>query len=276
MTFRPIPMAIFLVVANSGCGADKGWSALSCPGSEPVNGGAIAVDSAQGALEVMFSLDVTGTGSGPIGAIGIRQNQGRIAIQGVDLPILSYESTKTGGFTVHQAIAVADRNWYSLWLYCRDNQLTQVWLEGTDGTILASHSASGQCAHADTQTTLTVAFPSSSVDTVHLRCGADVDGAGLTVHSGTGTLTFMTDVFTVMIVDAVDCSQCGGNGWFELHSLFWNPVRHDLGLGIIYLLGTQDDIVHRAGYGGQVAYWLSLPSLTYVSTYPIAVNWSLK
>jgi len=214
-------------------------------------------------------------GTGPIGTIDLRQDQGKIAIQGAELPAFAYQSTTSDGWTVHQAIAVAADGWHFLWLYCQGDRLTNVWIESTDGTLLADYPASGQCTETVAQTTIAVDVPASNVGTDHLRCGADVDGPTLTVHGGTGTFTFMTDVYTVLVIGAVDCSACGGNGRFELHSLFWNPARRDLGFGVIYLSGNRDEIAHRAGYSGQVAYWLSLPSLTYVEGTSVTIDWSL-
>jgi hypothetical protein len=49
--------------------------------------------------------------------------------------------------------------------------------------------------------------------------------------------------WSVVPFTTVDCSDCGGEGWYELHALFWDAPRQRTCFGIFYLMNRHPDLV---------------------------------
>jgi hypothetical protein len=52
----------------------------------------------------------------------------------------------------------------------------------------------------------------------------------------------------------IDCTTCATPGWFELHSLFYDPATSSLSFGIVYLWQNRPDLV-------EIAFFIRLPQL---------------
>jgi hypothetical protein len=63
---------------------------------------------------------------------------------------------------------------------------------------------------------------------------ATVAGPKLQIQHGLGSAVFGADTWSVTAFAFVDCSQCGGGGWYEVHSLLERPPS--VAFGIFYLL----------------------------------------
>jgi hypothetical protein len=270
LAFMALPAAVL-----GGCGDDSGWSSTACSPAAPVGGGMLERSAVQGTISNRFSLSAIGVGAGEVGRIALTDNQGQMAIRGTDLPAVAYQRTTAANYDVYQGMTIGSDRWYFWWLYCASGAMSAVWIESTRGELLTMRGALGQCNLIEAPTTTAVDFPASVVDTTYLRCGAEVDGPELSIHGGMGRYTFLGDSFTVLVIGTVDCSYCGGSGWYELHSLLWSPATGELGFAVIYLDGTPDEIRMRSGHGGAVDYWLSLPSLHYVEGNGASIDWTL-
>jgi hypothetical protein len=68
--------------------------------------------------------------------------------------------------------------------------------------------------------------------------------------------------------ESVDCSACGGAGWWELHSLLYDPDRQRACFGIFYMAPGATDRV-------DLTYSITLPDLSDPARFtPFDAEWS--
>ena len=102
-------------------------------------------------------------------------------------------------------------------------------------------------------TEVAVKLPAVDMAVPALLGGVTMDGPSIHYDGMTpGTIDLGT-LLVLLPFDQVDCSDCGGAGWYEVHSLLWDP-KGRLCFAIVYLFAPGDPML--------VTYSLTLPDLS--------------
>jgi hypothetical protein len=240
-----------------GVGGGGASGAASSAGSVGSGGGAgsIAVAATSGTLELPFSLDAVGAGTSTIGAVEISGAVGSIVIDGASLAAVAYERQPFDVYVLYQLLAVDEDRLFVVWLYCQGAELVHLYWEGTDGTALDQEMASGSCDGVEAASTAQVALPAVAMEYPATLQGYSIDGP--LVHldgQGAGSLDLGAGPMVVLPFEDVDCSDCPGGPWSEVHTLLWDPAGARLCFAIFYLFSPGDPVV--------LTYSLTLPDLS--------------
>lgn len=135
-------------------------------------------------------------------------------------------------------LAFTDGAWLPFDLYCSsDGRLTNFAGEMTDRDVAFLEPVEGTCTDQGPMLTMTVDIPAHTLRHLSLSCGFTVDGQGASLRgSEVGTLSLQGDPAQVYPFHSVDCREgCGSFGWYELHSVIWDPAKEIAGFAIFYL-----------------------------------------
>lgn len=204
----------------------------------PVMPATIEVDATDVMVTLPFGVTADGAGTGLIGAVDVAANTGTVAIQGTSLAVAFYEKQPWPeyGYTLYQGIAVGTSRWDVLWLYCTTSGLAYVWHEGMGGLAIDYVNASGTCSDTGASTSTTVALPALDLDTPAPVAGYSIDGAGISLTDGDSGLVYVGSTLLPFVpFSVVDCTACGGDGWYELHSVAWDELEARAIFVIFYL-----------------------------------------
>jgi hypothetical protein len=234
------------------CLAGAGSNGTQCV---PVS---LSVPATNGTLPLAFDATISGIGSVDVGAFQIATDVGTIDVEGTSIPAVAYDQIPFGSYTLYQTLAIDTDRWVIAWAYCNGGTLESVYVESTNGLAGASESATGTCtATTAAITDAAVQFPASDVPPFALVPGFTVQGADINYdgeHAGAMVLDGSTWDFYPFTT--VDCSTgCGTPGWYELHSLLWDPSTERACFGIYYLILNDADQV-------RLDYVICLPDLS--------------
>jgi len=234
-----------------------------------------------------LSLDVMGAGSwgkgnppgisSRIGRISLHGSEGTVEIDGRSLPSIVFERqspVKGSATNLYEVISVAPDRLYLMWIDCRTTTSEiQLWIESTAGEGLVQENGSGSCHDTPAPSNPRLRAPAISMDWPQPVRGFSVSGPGLDLPNGArGTVLYEGETQVVFPFNWVNCFYCGSPGWFELHSLLWNPSTSAVALGIFYLVVGGD---HVGGDHVILAYTLSMPVLTRGPVVSYRAMWSL-
>ncbi len=238
-----LAFSVWLTFAAAACGsgtngdgeASHGSSAglsggAASTGMATAGGGAglpaepIAVGATNAQLTRPFSVSAIGAGENLVGEVNIQDNVGTITIGGTKLAAVVYEQQPFEDYYLYQTLAVASDRLYVVWLYCLNDQLGGVYVEGTDGTPLSKESANGACAVSATETTSSVQLPALTMNYPTPLSGYTIEGADLELASGgPGVAHIHGTTYAVAAFEQVDCRLCDDfGGWYEVHALLWD------------------------------------------------------
>jgi hypothetical protein len=227
-------------------------------GETGTGGGAphIVIGATDAMLDVPFTVSAAGAGTKAIGQIALTNGVGTVEIDGQEVQAAVYEQQPFGMYTLYQTLAVSPGRIDVLWLYCNAGVLDFVYHEGTDGTGVIDEPATGTCTASSTASVEQVTFPAVDMAYPPLLTGYTVTGAEVSIPSGMpGSVTVGGTMLTVLAFNAVDCSTgCGTPGWYEIHSLIWDPKVAKVTFAIFYLFPS--------GMPVEVEYALTLPDLS--------------
>jgi hypothetical protein len=227
------------------------------PASQPIDPQAlIHVLPTTSHVTVPFTISITGSGSAGsrIGAFDLNKDTGIITIDAQSVPALVYY-TQPFGDTLYQTIAVTDNAWFILWFYCSGaNTIDTLYYESTDGDAVTDEDATGTCFENPDAWPATAAFPASTIDSIALVPGFTVQGKSISYDGAhPGTTMVGANRYAWYPFNFVDCSECGSDGWYELHSLLIPQDRKSAAFGIFYLQNAGDVDLY---------YGIDLPYLT--------------
>lgn len=190
-------------------------------------------------VSLPFGLSIDGTGTGIAGAVDVAASVGTIAIQGTSFAVAFYEKQPWPefGYTLYQGLVIGSSRWDVVWAYCNAGAgLAYIWHEGMTGAPLDYYNASGTCTDTGVATSTTVAFPAVSFATPAPVTGFTIDGAEVTLADGEPGLLHVDGAWRRFVVfGTVDCTACGGAGWYELHSVVWDHETDSAAFAIVYL-----------------------------------------
>jgi hypothetical protein len=230
----------------------------------------LALPATQGSWLANVDLNVTGRGSGELGAISLTHGVGTITFHGAPAKALYFVGsvvplgTDAGAADSALAdeydfeiIAEQEGRIIATWLTCYKGSLAYVYYESTDGLASTkSQSASGTCTVVAQPTTETPAWPAFSFPAPSVVSGFTITGTDLAFDGkGPGTIALNGTSWALHPFHAIDCTACASPGWWELHSILWNPDGAGACLGILYLQKNAPTSV-------ELAYLMCFPDLT--------------
>lgn len=193
-----------------------------------------------------FSPINAATTSAPAGVmVSIVASQGMVAYAGLGpFPVFIYD--REGGFpnadsVTYSGLGVDDGAWFPFWLYCTsDGRLTAIFGEMSDRDIDVSEFVEGTCTDQGVSAMKTVSLPAHTLSPIALTCGftasAPAPGTLDLISSSVGSTYLLGDLSSIYPFHTVDCRNgCGSPGWYEIHSIIWNPTQQVAAFGIFYL-----------------------------------------
>lgn len=203
-----------------------------------------------------FSVTASGTAGSPYGALSFSGDVGTIDVGGGPAAGFVYATVVEGAYTLYDGFAVSPSAWDAFYLYCNGGKVVDVYDEKISGHgMVYAAVTGGSCSVVNSQTVAHVGLPAFSIPTPAPVGGYTVSGTGIEVAGdGNGTLTIGSTALPLVVFDTVDCSACGGAGWYELHSIVWDAMQQHAVFVIVYLINGMTSSV-------ELAYARSLPDL---------------
>jgi hypothetical protein len=248
---------------SSGAGGDS-----SGPGGDS---GSTTIDVARshGAWQADQDVNLTGNGSGALGAISIAHGVGTITFQGTPVDAFYFTGSAVPLGTDAgpdsslaqerdlEIVAVAPDRIILAWITCYEGDLAYVYYETTDGVASSkSQPASGTCAVTGSPYAEAVSLPALSMPAPALVSGFTITGPQLSFDGASaGQSSFDGATWAMYPFHVIDCTACASPGWYELHSIFWSASQGAACAGILYLQESSPSQV-------ELAYLICLPSLT--------------
>lgn len=237
-----------LLLACSSPADDTTTDASQNDATEEVDAGVtIDVAASQGTWTVAEDVSFHGTGAGDLTAIAIDHGVGTIHFHGETTPAFFYTSTSTptgtgdggqfSGERDFEIVGVTPDRFVLAWITCASSQLAYIYYESTDGFASTKETpATGTCTTVTQSTDEVLSLPAVSIPPPAVVSGFTISGADV-AFDGTspGTANFAGGAWTAYPFNMIDCSTCASPGWFELHTLFWQPETKSVALGILYL-----------------------------------------
>jgi hypothetical protein len=236
--------------ADGGSAVDAGIDAVS---GMPAT---LVIGASAGTVTDAFGLTASGTAAAPYGEISFSNDVGMLDVGGGAAAGFVYATVAEAGYTLYDGFAVTPTAWDAFYLYCSNDALTDVYDEKIGGHGMAYAAVTGgTCSATSAQTVAHVALPAFSIPTPAPIGGYTVHGHAVDIAAdGTGTLQVGAQRLPLVVFDDVDCTACGGSGWFELHSIVWDAAAQRVVFVIVYLVnGTATSV--------ELAYARSLPDL---------------
>lgn len=245
--------------SNDGAASDGGANAIQFPASDAT-------------WTVGEDVSFNGNGKNDVGAIAVNHGVGTIEFQNESVPVFFFNATGVPAGTVdggdvdggefasdrdYEIIGVQSSRLIVAFITCTNTDLDFIYYETTDGITSSTElAATGTCAVLENSTAEAVSLPAVSMPEPGVLFDWSITGQNIS-FDGTkpGTATFVDTTFQLYPFHQIDCSACASPGWFELHSLFWDPVKQNACLGILYL-------EQNAPSNVELAYFVCLPSVT--------------
>lgn len=238
----------------TGIAATAGVDETGSTGEPP--SGLPAIGPTMGTIALDFRVAISGGSSLYVGAFEIVDGVGTIEIEDETLPVFVYERQPwpEQGYTLYQALAVADDGWTVLWFYCGEEGLESIYIESTDGIPLQTLAAEGTCDVQLSGVEVDVELPGTEFSVLYNGEPFSIAGPEIAVEAGQlGEVTIDGVQFVVAPFETVDCSMgCGMPGWYEVHVILWDPVGLRACFAILYF---ESEGVVRMTYG------MTLPDL---------------
>lgn len=211
--------------------------------------GAIAVPASTGSWTAPGDLTIEGRGSGALGAISLSHGVGTLTFDGAPAKAFYFVGsavplgTDAGVDSAlaqerdFEILAEQDGRLIAAWLTCYQGGLYYVYYETTDGLASKkSQTASGTCSYVETPVGETPAWPAFSFPPPSLVSGFTIAGAEIAYDGQSpGSIALNGDRWSLHPFHLIDCTACATPGWWELHSILWDPTKQRSCFGILYL-----------------------------------------
>lgn len=201
-------------------------------------------------LPTRANIEWTGVaGEGPITALHFTDSVGTITFDGQTVPAVIYQKIPFAPYTLAAIAATTPDGMLIAYAYCQSGGVTALYSETLSQSTTPQDSVAmaGTCTFTDTITNGQIDFTApTSLGYGPLEDFADVDGAKLAVHGGSGTMAIDGADYVLRVFTGVDCHGCGGAGWQELHV----TLTRDQALAFAILYLKADDPTHvQLAYG---------------------------
>lgn len=217
------------------------------------------------------AYSLSGSGNAHVGAFRLHESVGTIEMMGRTLPaVVVAESAFTDdAILLHQIYALADDGFFLLWTYCSAGAIDLVYiLDSRDGSG-RFEEATGTCDDVRRASATQVRLPGADLPWPRVHTGFEVTGRSLQLHGAMpGVVRYGGTVRAAFPFAVIDCTMCDvTGGWYELHSLLWDPASGSVILGIFYLdAGNRSEILFE--------YAIDLGTLARLAGATYAADWS--
>lgn len=220
------------------------------------------------------SVNVDGSGSSQVGSVSLTQDSGSARFLGANYRMVAYVAQPSwAGYDLFDALAVREDGGdiALLYLYCSpsgspNEGLSSIYYEAFETPMVDEH-ASGSCAFSLSDISVHATFPAiTAVPSAGKVTSFTLTGDATLDSSGIGSLRSrdgVTRTFTPFQI--VDCTDCPGGPWYEIHSIF-DSRPEDACFGIIYLYPNDRQRM-------SLSYSLCFPSMTSLDT-ELQGSWS--
>jgi hypothetical protein len=225
----------------------------SAPPDDSATPGVIAAPT-DGTLRVPFDASIVGTAAPLLDQASIVHDVGPITVFGEEQQSVVWTDQLWTGITLYFTLSIPDDGHAMnvTYFYCHGESLGYVYALGF-GEPLAGAYASGKCPRVDTAVDAEVHLPALRALPDAVATDIAIDGHGITLQDGAGTLEVEGTSFDFTPFATVDCSGCGTPGWYELHVVMTGAG--DACYGVVYLFPETPDVV-------QLSWTVCVPSLT--------------
>ncbi|HEY6910909.1 MAG TPA: hypothetical protein VI356_16140 [Myxococcales bacterium] len=221
--------------------------------------------------QVEGSANLQGSGSALVGAFRLQDSVGTIEIGGRPLPavVVAESFFTTEAILLHQIYALSDDAFFMVWTYCSGGAIDTAYLLDSRDGIGRFDSANGTCNDVRRTSATTVRFPGADLPWPRVHTGFEVKGKSVQLHAAApGAVLYSGAVQAAIPYAVIDCTQCDARGgWYELHSILWDPGSGGVTLGIFYLESRNHSRV-------LLEYVINLGSLKQVNSATYAAEWS--
>jgi len=217
-------------------------------------------------LEAEFSVDASGYGTDRLGGIEVAANIVELELSGVAHRGLAYQhhDWQGTGYVLFDLLTVAadGSNLAVTYLYEQDGGLPYAYTESFDHSM-DWETSGGTVDWAEEPTTVRPELPELVARPSPLDVGISIGGEQLWLEGSEGEITLAGATYELMPFATVDCTDCPGGPWLEIHALLGGDEQstrkscHQSALacfGIVYLFPNEPDYA-------QLSYGICLPSL---------------
>jgi len=214
----------------------------------------IKVPPTSGNLNVGFHLgSASGKGSSMVGQFELANGTGQLNFHGKQYSVVAYQYQDwvSAGYFLYDLVGVSTdtTDLAVFYIYCnlQGSIIDSIWYESYD-VRMNYESASGRVTDTVTPSSIHVTLPGLTLGPTPVRTGINIRGNSINFALTTGWSIFLGKRYNITVFNTVDCSSCGGDGWYELHSLLV-PDESDACFGIFYLmLGDHSSVVMDYGF----------------------------
>jgi hypothetical protein len=249
----------------AGCLADADSKLDTAPGD--TDPGGETGDPVSASFVAAFRVDAEGSGDDRVDSARVEENRVELILEGAPHRGLAYQhhDWQSAGYVLFDLITVAEdgSNLAVTYLYGQGDLLpyayTESFLHPMDW-----ESTSGSVAWSEQPTEVEPSIPALEARPDPTDLGVTIAGDALWLEGAAGGVTVDGVGYELLPFASVDCTDCPGGPWLELHSLLVEGA--DACFGIVYLFPEEP------GYA-QLSYGFCLGSLsTLEGSYE--VDWS--
>jgi len=232
----------------------------------------LAIPARSGPAKV-FSLSTAGATHDGSAAVSLDQGIGTLWDGAEQLPLVLYYGLNFSGFDLGCGLAFAADRLVVVWLYCRDGELAHLWLADTGGRPLVNLPSTGACHVSYIPKIAQLALPAIDLPLPATEGGFRVTGPAIDLRDDlsdgtTGRLRWGAAWLPAWVFEVIDCRDCGGVGWWELHLIAYDGAQTRLLSIIAYLFADRPNEV-LLGWGA----WL--PDLSLPQSIDLAATWTV-
>jgi hypothetical protein len=255
------------------CGGEPQPATVETPLTPPQMPARLTLRAADTSLSDRIpAYSLAGWGTAYVGAFQLHESVGTIEMMGRTLPavVVAESAFSEQAIILHQIYALSDDGFFVVWTYCSAGTIDLVYiLDSRDGSGRFD-GASGTCDDVQRASATPVRFPGADLPWPRVHTGFEVNGRSLQLHAAApGAVHYGGTVRAAVPFAVIDCSLCDAKGgWYELHSLLWDPGNGSVVLGIFYLIAKDDSHV-------LFEYAIDLGTLQRVTGATYAADWTL-
>jgi hypothetical protein len=227
----------------------------------------LVAPATEGTFQADFSLDAEGEGSERLGAFAVEGNRVTLAFDGAAHRGLAWQRHDwvDSGYVLYDLLTVAEdgSELAVSYLYELDGGLPWVYTEGF-AHPMALEEASGTAAGLAQSSAVQASIPALRTLPPPFSCGIAIEGQDLWLAGSAGGIAVGGATWDLLPFAGVDCTDCPGGPWLEIHSLLAGDG--EACFGIVYLFPDEPS-------EAQLSYGLCLPTLTTLEG-DFEVSWS--
>lgn len=227
----------------------------------------VLAPATEGSLTLPFTVDAAGAGPDRLDDVALLDASGSLVLSGVSHLAVAYQEHDwvESGYRLFDLVSLAEdgSNLAVTYLYCQDGALpyayTESFLHPMDW-----ETTTGSCAGSSRATEVDVSLPPLRAGPPPFDPGVRISGDDVSYDGEQGRVVLAGVERTLQPFNVVDCTDCPGGPWYELHSLLDGP--DDACFAIVYLYPEDPSFL-------QVEYGLCLPTLERLSA-SLDASWS--